>query len=228
MSKKIKNNVVNKFNLINGVEGLNINNGTNTSNTLGSSNTVATFVSQSGSNSPNSNGALLGSGGLLPSPCKGLKCCGIHKKNSHLSLHGTSSSVSYTSSSSVMIPVESTSNGFPLEEISTPTEGQMNCINSCVLSNGLSATATSVATFEQSLSQQLWHMCDDDKIKIMTQAEFEELLSPNRRHVITPYLLFYARYDLTQSSRTNDSTLVVVDGSSTSLKVGAVDTTIVD
>lgn len=39
-------------------------------------------------------------------------------------------------------------------------------------------------------------MCDDDKIKIMSQQEFQELLSPNRRHVITPYLLFYARYDL--------------------------------
>ncbi|EAT36642.1 AAEL011290-PA [Aedes aegypti] len=71
------------------------------------------------------------------------------------------------------------------------------------MANGLSTgsgagpgSPTTLAAFEQSLSQQLWHMCDDDKIKIMSQAEFEELLSPNRRHVITPYLLFYARYDL--------------------------------
>lgn len=79
----------------------------------------------------------------------------------------------------------------------------MNYINS--MANGLSSSSsgpsgaaapTTLAAFEQSLSQQLWHMCDDDKIKIMSQAEFEELLSPNRRHVITPYLLFYARYDL--------------------------------
>lgn len=80
----------------------------------------------------------------------------------------------------------------------------MNYINS--MANGLSATdagsaaPTNLAVFEQSLSQQLWHMCDDDKIKIMSQVEFEELLSPNRRHVITPYLLFYARYDLVPSS----------------------------
>lgn len=82
----------------------------------------------------------------------------------------------------------------------------MNYINS--MANGLSSTTatgsggspTTLAAFEQSLSQQLWHMCDDDKIKIMSQVEFEELLSPNRRHVITPYLLFYARYDLSPSS----------------------------
>uniref|UniRef100_A0A182N0H5 USP domain-containing protein n=1 Tax=Anopheles dirus TaxID=7168 RepID=A0A182N0H5_9DIPT len=49
--------------------------------------------------------------------------------------------------------------------------------------------------------QQTWFMCDDDKIKIMTQQEFEEILSPNRRHVTTPYLLFYARYDVQQQKQ---------------------------
>ncbi|KAH8272073.1 hypothetical protein KR026_002440 [Drosophila bipectinata] len=42
----------------------------------------------------------------------------------------------------------------------------------------------------------IWYMCDDDKIKAMTQREFEELLSPTRKITITPYLLFYARFDL--------------------------------
>ncbi|EAA12116.5 AGAP000884-PB [Anopheles gambiae str. PEST] len=54
-----------------------------------------------------------------------------------------------------------------------------------------------VARQQQQQQQQLtWYMCDDDKVKIMTQLEFEEILSPNRRHVTTPYLLFYARYDI--------------------------------
>lgn len=39
-------------------------------------------------------------------------------------------------------------------------------------------------------------MFDDDKIKAMTQREFEDLLSPSRKITVTPYLLFYARFDL--------------------------------
>lgn len=45
------------------------------------------------------------------------------------------------------------------------------------------------------LNQKIWYMCDDDKIKTMTQREFEEALSRNQKVMITPYLLFYARYD---------------------------------
>lgn len=45
------------------------------------------------------------------------------------------------------------------------------------------------------LNQKIWYMCDDDKIKIMTQREFEDALSRNQKVMITPYLLFYARYD---------------------------------
>lgn len=45
-------------------------------------------------------------------------------------------------------------------------------------------------------NEPIWYMCDDDKIKAMTQREFEELLSPTRKITITPYLLFYARFDL--------------------------------
>lgn len=41
-----------------------------------------------------------------------------------------------------------------------------------------------------------WYMCDDDKIKILSQKDLEDLLSPNQKLTITPYLLFYARYDL--------------------------------
>ncbi|XP_052859701.1 uncharacterized protein LOC128266948 [Anopheles cruzii] len=64
---------------------------------------------------------------------------------------------------------------------------------------GLSLNDGSFGLTDFSVQQPLlWYMCDDDKIKIMTQPEFEEMLSPNRRHVITPYLLFYARYDVQQ------------------------------
>ncbi|XP_001661569.2 uncharacterized protein LOC5574653 [Aedes aegypti] len=196
MSKKSKTIAVNK--MINGIESLNLINGSST----GSNNSASFGGSHSGSNSPNSNGTPTGA---LASriPCAGLNCCGIHPKNSHLSLYGSGSSngSSFNSSS-----LDATANGaqFLLDGgggVNASVESHMNYINS--MANGLSTgsgagpgSPTTLAAFEQSLSQQLWHMCDDDKIKIMSQAEFEELLSPNRRHVITPYLLFYARYDL--------------------------------
>lgn len=50
------------------------------------------------------------------------------------------------------------------------------------------------------LNQKVWYMCDDDKIKIMTQREFEEALSKNQKVMITPYLLFYARYDVNKQT----------------------------
>lgn len=205
MSKKIKNN--NKLNLINGMEGLNLINGAGSA--LGNSNTVsclvrraamaifkiyffsqASFGSQSGGNSPSSNGTPTSGGNaasLLASraiPCAGLNCCGIHLKNSHLSLYGPGGPHHHH-------------NHHHHHHHSTDSPDS-NGIADYVERNG-SAAATPAA-FEQSLSQQLWHMCDDDKIKIMSQQEFEELLSPNRRHVITPYLLFYARYDLVPSA----------------------------
>ncbi|XP_055924007.1 ubiquitin carboxyl-terminal hydrolase 1 [Eupeodes corollae] len=53
-------------------------------------------------------------------------------------------------------------------------------------------------------AEPIWYMCDDDKIKAMTQREFEELLSPIRKITITPYLLFYARFDLQKQSVASD------------------------
>lgn len=181
MSKKIKNN--NKLNLINGMEGLNLINGAG--NALGNSNT-GSFGSQSGGNSPSSNGTPTGAASSLLSsraiPCAGLNCCGIHLKNSHLSLYGHGhhhhNHQHHNSSGS--------------SSSDSPAAGD----GSNGIADGFPNGAATPAAFEASLSQQLWHMCDDDKIKIMSQQEFEDLLSPNRRHVITPYLLFYVRYDL--------------------------------
>lgn len=59
-----------------------------------------------------------------------------------------------------------------------------------------STKASYAATTQNNCNEPIWYMCDDDKIKAMTQREFEELLSPARKITITPYLLFYARYNL--------------------------------
>lgn len=45
-------------------------------------------------------------------------------------------------------------------------------------------------------SEPIWYMCDDDKIKAIPQHEFREMLLPNKKNRITPYLLFYARNDV--------------------------------
>lgn len=42
----------------------------------------------------------------------------------------------------------------------------------------------------------IWYMCDDDKIKAMSQDEFESLLASNNKVQIRPYLLFYARVNV--------------------------------
>ena len=55
------------------------------------------------------------------------------------------------------------------------------------------------------LNQKVWYMCDDDKIKVMTQREFEEVLSKNQKVMITPYLLFYARFDVKGNSDQENS-----------------------
>lgn len=57
----------------------------------------------------------------------------------------------------------------------------------------------------QGSTEPIWYMCDDDKIKAMTQREFEELLSPTRKITITPYLLFYARFDLQPAAQPTQS-----------------------
>ncbi|XP_034664731.1 uncharacterized protein LOC117899072 isoform X2 [Drosophila subobscura] len=62
------------------------------------------------------------------------------------------------------------------------------------------------ANYAHGGTDPIWYMCDDDKIKAMTQREFEELLSPSRKITITPYLLFYARFDLQPPSKASGTT----------------------
>lgn len=56
--------------------------------------------------------------------------------------------------------------------------------------------ASSIGSAGSRKVEPLWYMCDDDKIKAMPQHEFQEMLLPNKKNTITPYLLFYVRNDL--------------------------------
>lgn len=67
-------------------------------------------------------------------------------------------------------------------------------------STGRGGSKSSLLSNPAGNNEPIWYMCDDDKIKAMTQREFEDLLSPSRKITITPYLLFYARIDLQSSS----------------------------
>lgn len=56
--------------------------------------------------------------------------------------------------------------------------------------------ASSIGSAGSRKVEPLWYMCDDDKIKAMPQHEFQEMLLPNKKNTITPYLLFYVRSDI--------------------------------
>lgn len=56
--------------------------------------------------------------------------------------------------------------------------------------------ASSTGSAGSRKTEPLWYQCDDDKIKVMPQPEFQEMLLPNRKNTVTPYLLFYARNDV--------------------------------
>lgn len=75
------------------------------------------------------------------------------------------------------------SNGMSLAE--TPFDG----VN--INQSGLPTNTTTSASCRH--VEPVWYMCDDDKIRAMSQGEFIDLLSPNHKVTITPYLLFYAR-----------------------------------
>lgn len=114
--------------------------------------------------------------------CQSINCCGILMKNSP-----------GTSLSNLNI------NGGVSEHLRQQHNSYVdNLSNSSSLnddSGGGGSFGGSGSSFSKK-SEPMWFMCDDDKIKTMTQREFEELLSPNKKIMVTPYLLFYARMDL--------------------------------
>lgn len=112
--------------------------------------------------------------------CQSINCCGILMKNSpgtslsNLNINGVSEHLRHNSY------VDNLSN---------------SSLNDDCSNFGGGSGSGSSSSFSKK-PDPLWFMCDDDKIKTMTQREFEELLSPNKKIMVTPYLLFYARMDL--------------------------------
>lgn len=107
--------------------------------------------------------------------CSSSNCCGIYVKNfSNL--------------------VENYHNLMSQQEKTTTINDENIPEDSSINSNSSAKT-----TPLNDINQKTWYMCDDDKIKVMTQKEFEEALSKNQKVMITPYLLFYARFDSTEN-----------------------------
>lgn len=128
-------------------------------------------------NSDKSNGSTSNGVSSVPSSppktvCPSSNCCGIYVKNF-----------------STIVENFHNSNASNQQEKASSDE------NGHVDSDNGSNTVPSSKPSLNDLNQKIWYMCDDDKIKIMTQREFEEALSRNQKVMITPYLLFYARYD---------------------------------
>ena len=109
--------------------------------------------------------------------CPSSNCCGIYVKN-------------------FSTIVENYHNSNQQEKATSDENGQSES------ENGTNASSSSSKPSLNDLNQKIWYMCDDDKIKIMTQREFEEALSRNQKVMITPYLLFYARYDAETNTNT--------------------------
>lgn len=126
--------------------------------------------SHSSSNS-NSNGVTSAPSSPPKTVCTSSNCCGIYVKNF-----------------STIVENYHNTNASNQQEKSA---GDDNGAADSDSSNNASSAKPSL----NDLNQKIWYMCDDDKIKIMTQREFEDALSRNQKVMITPYLLFYARYD---------------------------------
>lgn len=142
--------------------------------------------SSSGASSA-TNGPTLNGGVEKPQNtiCPGLKCCGIELKNNLLSTSsGTNSNATSNNSQNGV------HNGYYEDNDEYGSNPNWTYLNGNTNSNS-SSTSTPTGSKEP-----IWYMCDDDKIKTMSQREFEDLLSPNRKITVTPYLLFYARSDL--------------------------------
>lgn len=121
-------------------------------------------------NSDKSNGSSSNGVSSVPSSppktvCPSSNCCGIYVKN-------------------FSTIVENFHNSNSTAQATSDENGQADSDN-----------AASSKPSLNDLNQKIWYMCDDDKIKTMTQRQFEEALSRNQKVMITPYLLFYARYD---------------------------------
>ncbi|XP_055851070.1 ubiquitin carboxyl-terminal hydrolase 1 [Episyrphus balteatus] len=132
--------------------------------------------------------------------CHSVDCCASRLRTN------SSRSSSYSSSSNSYSNGPTTNGGWSdLVDESSQCQSMNGSHNNSSYSYmlGYGSTGRSKST-SSSNAEPIWYMCDDDKIKAMTQREFEELLSPTRKITITPYLLFYARFDLQKQSAASD------------------------
>lgn len=110
--------------------------------------------------------------------CTSSNCCGIYVKNFSTLVENYHNSISQQQEKTTTI------------DENLPEDSSLNS----------NSSAKSPAS---DINQKTWYMCDDDKIKVMTQKEFEDALSKNQKVMITPYLLFYARFDVTENHHSN-------------------------
>ncbi|KAG5673915.1 hypothetical protein PVAND_003916 [Polypedilum vanderplanki] len=132
--------------------------------------------------------------------CNSANCCGIyikdfanivenyHNNNSSCLNNGTEKTQANESN------CNSTDDGHDYDSNNSNNMTSSTTTNTNNNNNNSSAGSTKPSLND--LNQKVWYMCDDDKIKIMTQREFEDALSKNQKVMITPYLLFYARYNV--------------------------------
>lgn len=114
---------------------------------------------------------------LTPVTCGGLNCCSIHMK----------STVSLTNG--VYINGYSAANGHHNNEF--PKNG----LNGDGTGSETGSYESANSGSSKGCNEPIWYVCDDEKIKAISQHEFEDLLSSNQKITVTPYLLFYARND---------------------------------
>lgn len=185
MSKSLKPiNGLSKL-MINGIEKLTLSSGNNNNSSNNSNN---------GSNNLNSNS-------IPTTPpktvCQSANCCGIYVKNFTSIVENQHNSISSNDHQHPPIIHE---NGLLTNEKDASTN--RSSMNENGYHNHHNNSNNTKPTLN-SLNQKIWYMCDDDKIKMMPQREFEELLSRNQKVMITPYLLFYARYDMQNTKETS-------------------------
>lgn len=123
--------------------------------------------------------------------CTSSNCCGIYVKNFSNLVENYHNSMSQQEKTTPTTTTTTPTNG---EETPLPEDSSLNSNTSSAKSSPLN-----------DINQKTWYMCDDDKIKVMTQKEFEDALSKNQKVMITPYLLFYARFDVPENNHHHSS-----------------------
>lgn len=161
---------------------------------LGSGNALTNIIGGGGVGGNSLNG--IGS-------CQSVNCCSIYVKNSYsnggINSNGTTTIGSGGSSglSNGITDYGGRNNNFSINN----NNNSGNNLRSTSSSSSTAMSNTNISAATANNIDPTWYMCDDDKIKAMSQREFEELLSPNSRKVmVTPYLLFYARTTNTHSA----------------------------